>query len=368
VNERSAHPGRTHDPGRQPRERLTIRDVARVAGVSPATVSRALRGMENVELETRKRILAVARDLDYAVSPAASRLATGRTGAIGIVTPYVGRWYFTEVFAGVEEELKNHDVDLLLHVVEPDQPPDSPRAHVRMRRRVDGVLVIGLPPDDEDVAGLAAMDVPVVLLGSHAPGLAAVSIDDRAGARCAVGHLVACGHRLVGLISGRKLPTTVLPENDRLAGYLDALGEHGLPAPPELRAIGDFTTQGGDRAMAELLALDPRPTAVFCMSDEMAYGALQALRRRGLRAGGDRAGGEIALIGFDGHDLAEVFDLSTVAQPVRQLGRAATAMLMAQVGGTGVGTSLTLPTRLVVRGTTRPPQHAEAPAAQVTEA
>jgi DNA-binding LacI/PurR family transcriptional regulator len=338
------------------RNRLTIRDVARAAGVSPATVSRALRGLENVDLQTRARILAVARELDYAVSPAASRLATGRTGAIGIVTPFVGRWYFTEVFAGVEEGLKRHDVDLLLHVTESLDHPNPARAHVRMRRRVDGVLVVGLPPDDEDVTGLAAMEVPIVLLGAYADGLPSVSIDDRAAARCAVEHLIAGGHERIGLISGRALPTTVLPENDRLAGYRDALQAHGLAAPPELLRIGEFTTQGGQQAMRALLDLDPRPTAVFCMSDEMAYGALQALRRAGVRAGGDRRRGEVAVVGFVGHDLGEVFDLSTVSQPVRDLGRAAAEMLMARVSGATPRSPVTLPTKLIVRGTTRPTQ------------
>ena len=338
------------------RNRLTIRDVARAAGVSPATVSRALRGLENVDLQTRARILAVARDLDYAVSPAASRLATGRTGAIGIVTPFVGRWYFTEVFAGVEEGLKQHDVDLLLHVTESLEHPNPARAHVRMRRRVDGVLVVGLPADDEDVTGLAAMHVPIVLLGAHAAGLPSVSIDDRAAARCAVEHLIGYGHERIGLISGRALPTTVLPENDRLAGYREALRAHALRAPAEYLQIGEFTTQGGERAMSALLAQEAPPTAVFCMSDEMAYGALRALRRADRRPGGNRAAGEIAVIGFDGHDLGEVFDLSTVSQPVRTLGRVATELLMAQVGGEGPRAPVTLPTTLIVRGTTRSTQ------------
>jgi len=332
--------------------RLTIRDVALAAGVSPATVSRALRGMDNVDLRTRERIVALARELNYTVSPAASRLATGRTGTIGIVTPFVGRWYFTEVFAGVEEGLKQYDVDLLLHVTESPERPEFPRAHIRMRRRVDGALVIGLTPDEDDMAGLAEMDEPVVLLGARAPGFASVTIDDRLGARCAVEHLVEQGHQRIALVTGRVLPTNILPENDRLAGYLDVMTAHGLPTPSELRVVGDFTTEGGERAMNELLALAPRPTAVFCMSDEMAYGAMRALRRSGVRAGGDRDGGEIAVIGFDGHDLADAFDLSTVSQPVRSLGRAAADLLMAQVLGSNDPPSVVLPTTLHVRGST----------------
>ena len=335
--------------------RLTIRDVARAAGVSSATVSRALRGLDNVDEQTRRRIVELARSMNYTVSAAASRLATGRTGTIGIVTPYVGRWYFTEVFAGVEEGLKPFDVDLLLHVTSSfDQ--DTPSAHIRMRRRVDGALVLGMSPVPEDLAGLAAMGVPVVLLGARADGLSSVSIDDRAGARSAVEHLISLGHRRIALISGRRLPTPILPENDRLAGYFDAMHAHGLPVPDDQREIGEFSTEGGERAMTALLARSPRPTAVFCMSDEMAYGALKALRSAGLRAGGHADCAEIAVIGFDGHDLADIFELSTVSQPVRDLGRAAAELLMAAVNSTAPSgepaREVTLPTTLVLRAST----------------
>jgi DNA-binding LacI/PurR family transcriptional regulator len=311
--------------------------------------------MDNVDLRTRERIVALAGELNYAVSPAASRLATGRTGTIGIVTPFIGRWYFTEVFAGVEEGLKHHDVDLLLHVTESLDHPHLPLAHVRMRRRVDGALVIGLSPDGEDLVGLAALDVPVVLLGARADGFSGVSIDDRAGSRTAVEHLIDSGHERIGLITGRQLPTPILPENERLAGFLDGLQAHGLAAPAEWRAIGDFTTAGGERAMTELLATRPRPTAVFCMSDEMAYGALRTLRRAGIRPGGEPDRGEIAIVGFDGHDLAEAFDLSTVAQPVRDLGRAAADLLMARVAcPDSPPQSIVLPTRLTARRSSLP--------------
>jgi LacI family transcriptional regulator, repressor for deo operon, udp, cdd, tsx, nupC, and nupG len=222
---------------------------------------------------------------------------------------------------------------------------------VRLRRRVDGALVIGLAPEDAELAGLGELDVPVVLLGCHAPGLPSVRIDDVLGARTAVEHLAAGGHRRIGLVTGRHLPTRFVPENDRLAGYLDVLEAHGLPTDAALREVGQFTFDGGRDAMTRLLALDERPTAVFCMSDEMGYGALTAMRAAGVRPGADRAAGKIAVIGFDGHDLAEAFDLSTVQQPVTELGRLAAQLLMDRIGGRhDPGT--VVPTRLVVRGST----------------
>jgi LacI family repressor for deo operon, udp, cdd, tsx, nupC, and nupG len=333
---------------------LTIRDVADAAGVSAATVSRALRGLSNVEPATRDRIVAIAREMNFSVSPAASRLATGRTGTIGIVTPFVDSWYFSQIFAGVEEVLKPFDVDLLLHTTQPRDPSGLPGAHVRMRRRVDGALVIGLAADSDELTAMSAMDMPVVLLGSRSPGMASVSIDDRLGARIAVSHLAELGHERIALISGRRLPAVFLPENDRLAGYLDVLSARQLPADKSLREIGLFTAPGGEHAMDALLSRRRPPTAVFCMSDEMAYGALRAIARAGLAVGGNKAAGEIAVIGFDNHDLSGLFDLSTVGQPVRELGRSAAQLLMSHVVGSPTTEVRIVPTDLHVRGSTTP--------------
>ena len=333
---------------------LTIRDIAQRAGVSSATVSRALRGHDNVDARTRERIVAIARELNYSVSPAASRLATGRSDTVGIVTPYVGRWYFTELFAGIEAALKPYDLDLLLHTTsEPIDGAGVADAHLRLRRRVDGAVVVGLAPDGREIEGLSRLDVPIVLIGSQVPGLASVSIDDRLGARTAVTHLADGGHERIALISGRRLPTGFVPENDRLAGYVEALRARGLPCDESLRAVGDFTTVGGERAMDELLGRRQRPTAVFCMSDEMAFGAVRALRRAGLRAGGDRAAGEIALVGFDDHDLAEVFDITTMAQPVRRLGTLAVGLLIDQLEQRGEPRAIVVPTELRVRASSQ---------------
>ena len=331
---------------------LTLRDVADAAGVSTATVSRALRGLSNVDAATRDRIVEIARAMDFSVSPAASRLATGRTGTVGIVAEFVGSWYFSEIFAGVEEGLKPYDVDLLLHTTEPPDPSGSAAAHVRMRRRVDGALVVGLAANSPELKGMATLGLPVVLLGSRSPGFSSVSIDDRLGARIAVNHLVELGHERIALISGRVLPTRFLPENDRLAGYLDVLTEHGLSKDRSLREIGLFTAVGGEEAMGTLLRRRRPPTAVFCMSDEMAYGALRAIDRAGLKAGGDSAAGEIALIGFDNHHLADLFDLSTISQPVRELGRTAADLLMRCIAGSAEPQARVIPTVLHVRGTT----------------
>lgn len=331
---------------------LTIRDVARAAGVSTATVSRALRGLENVDPSTRARIVRIAEEMRFSVSPAASRLASGKAGTIAIVTPYIGGWYFTEVFAGLDAGLQPYDVDLLLHTTGmPGVSVHPVRAHQRIRRRVDGVVVIGTPLAMTEAEGLFDLDVPLVLLGTQAPGVPSVSIDDRVSAVVAVEHLIERGYRRIGLISGRPLPAMFVPENDRLAGYLDALKRHDLPIDDVLRESGDFEVRGGERAMERLLDLRPRPDAVFSMSDEMAYGAMRAMSRRGVVPGRD-----VAIIGFDGHDLADTFDLSTVAQPVRELGRMAAQLLMERIAAPTAPVTdadvLVLPTQLYARRST----------------
>ena len=327
---------------------MTIRDVAREAGVSTATVSRALRGLPNVDPVTREHVLRVADRLDYAISPAASRLASGRAGSIAVITPYVARWYFSKVLKGVEAVLQNSDLDLLLYSTGDLSGPHRVPPHRRLRHRVDAVLVIGLPADSAELDELFVLDLPVTLIGTHSRGISSVSIDDVEGARMATQHLINLGHERVGLISGRPLPTPFFPEKDRLSGHLQALSASGLSPEPCLQAPGMFTIEGGERAMTTLLAQHAPPTAVFAMSDEMAYGALRALHRHHLRAGRD-----VSVVGFDGHEMSELLDLTTVWQPAEELGTAAARCLLELLEQPEREThAYQLPIRLDVRGST----------------
>jgi LacI family transcriptional regulator, repressor for deo operon, udp, cdd, tsx, nupC, and nupG len=327
---------------------ITIRDVAREAGVSTATVSRALRGLPNVDPITREHVRRVADRLDYVISPAASRLASGRAGSIAVITPFVGRWYFSKVLTGVERVLQRSDLDLLLYST--GDPSEAHRVppHRRLRRRVDGVLVIGLPAESPDLQELFELDLPVTLIGSHSAGVASVSIDDVEGARMATQHLVNLGHELIGLISGRPLPTPYFPENDRLAGYQQALSASGLRIEPTLQVPGHFTIEGGEHAMTAQLAQQTPPTAVFAMSDEMAFGALRALRRHGLKPGRD-----VSIVGFDGHEMSDLLDLTTIWQPAEELGALAARYLLDLLEDPRGETQVRrLPTQLYVRGST----------------
>lgn len=329
---------------------ITIKDVADAAGVSTATVSRALRGLPNVDATTRERIQRIATELDYVISPSASRLASGRTGSIAVITPHIARWYFSTVLSGVESVLQNAGMDLLLMSVStPDGQHRLPPAP-RLRRRVDGVLVIALPPQDPQLADILALGMPTSLIGLTMPSVPSVAIDDVLAGTIATQHLINLGHTRIGVINGAPIVPPYTAENDRYRGYEQAMSGAGLPIDPMLESYGYFTIAGGEQAMTALLTQKDPPSAVFAMSDEMAFGAMKALRAHGLTPGRD-----VSLVGVDGHDMAEFLDLTTVVQPVQDLGRIAAEALVLQLRSTSTPSdSIRLPTQLIVRGSTAP--------------
>lgn len=333
----------------------SIKDVARTVGVSTATVSRALRGLPRVSEETRVRVLQVAAELDYVASPSAAGLASGQTKSIGVVVPFVTRWFYAGVVQGAEQLLREAGYDLLLYNLGGDRDARHRvfQTHL-LRKRVDAVLVLSLTPTEEEMAALAKLDRPVAVVGATVPGWSSVRIDDDEAARIAMRHLLELGHTRIGYIGGSlEDQLDFAAPLDRLQGYRRTMAENGLEVAPSWEAVGDFTVRGGLAAMRLLLEADPRPTAVFAASDEMAVGAVHAAREAGLRVPDD-----VSVIGVDDHEMAEFFDLSTVAQPVQEQGRLAAQLLLdalaEQSDGRPAPCALTVPTRLVVRGTTAP--------------
>ncbi|MDP4803788.1 MAG: LacI family transcriptional regulator, partial [Candidatus Nanopelagicales bacterium] len=229
---------------------ITIRDVAEAAGVSTATVSRALRGLPNVDPATRDRIATVASKLDYVISPSASRLASGRTGSIAVITPFISRWFFATVLSGVESVLQAAGMDLLLMSV-----TDAASGHhrlppaPRLRRRVDGVLIIAMPPSDPQLRDVLNLGMPTSMIGVNVGGVPSVTIDDVAAARIATQHLINLGHTRIGMIGGSPAELPFTAEFDRENGFRQAMEESGLETTPMLEAFGSFTIQGGEQAM-----------------------------------------------------------------------------------------------------------------------
>ncbi|MFC3500979.1 LacI family DNA-binding transcriptional regulator [Micromonospora krabiensis] len=349
-----------------------IDDVARLAGVSTATVSRALRGLPTVSPGTRRRVLAAAEQLDYAVSPSASRLAGGRTGTVAVVVPRITRWFFATVVEAVEDFLHQSGYDLLLHNLGGrEQIRQRVLRTANLQKRVDAVILVATPLHAADLTALAALDLPGVTIssGTGVPGWPCVRIDDVAAARTATRHLLDLGHRRIAHISGDPDDELAYTTHvDRRRGYQAALRAAGIRPDPSLDVESQFTVDGGNRAATELLARGEPPTAIVAACDEMAMGAMTALRDAGLRVPQD-----VSVVGIDDHDLAGALGLSTVAQPAAEQGRLAARMLLDPLGArtldsvavrprapvAGPDTAnppVILPTRLVVRESTAPPR------------
>ncbi|MFM2364469.1 MAG: hypothetical protein RLY79_138 [Actinomycetota bacterium] len=327
-----------------------IKEIAEEAGVSTATVSRALRGFHHVNDATRAKIMAAAEKLNYPLAPTSKRTPIGRTNSIGIVAPYISRWYFAQVISGAEQALREAGFDLLLYNFSQMKGRERLFQHQLLKGRVDALIVISLPPTEEEFDSMLNLGIPVSLVGMHHKNCSSVAIDDVAAARTATQHLVNQGHKKIGLMSGHPDdPFNFSVPQDRRKGFMQALRESGLEWVPSREVHGDFTMNTASRAMDDLLARPNRPTAIFCESDEMAFGAMQAARRHGLNVPDD-----ISIIGFDGHEMSEYTDLTTIEQPVQLMGEMAAWSIMERLRKPNAEPhSLVLPTTLVVRNSTR---------------
>jgi len=312
-----------------------IQKVAELAGVSTATVSRALAGKVSVSPATRTKVEAAAKELGYVVSAAASSLASGRTRNIGVVMPFLNSWFYTTVLKGAQRALADAGYDLTLYYLDStpgaDAPPGTNLRRKQLfeeflqRKRVDAILAISLELADGELAQLHRVGRPVVGLGGPLPGVPTLSVDDRTIAQLATQHLLALGHTHIAHIGGSQAfeMDFHLPENRR-GGYQAALAAANAAVDPLMVRSADFTIPGGYDATLQLLG-DPRvqPTAIFAASDEMAIGAILAARDLGKSVPHD-----LSVIGIDGHDLAPFFDLTTVNQfPERQGKRAVETLL-----------------------------------------
>jgi LacI family transcriptional regulator, galactose operon repressor len=338
---------------------VTIRELARLSGVSVGTVSRALNGYPDVRQDTRERIIRLADELDYTPQAAARTLVTRRSHVVGIFLetgknhPDIQHPFFHEVLVGIKTRLGAAGYDLLLFASE--EPGNGYGTHSYLKRcnhhHVDGAVLMGLGTDDPEVDRLARSSLPCVSVDVEFQGMHSswVSSDNFQGAELAVKHLKECGHTRIGHIAGL-LETT--PGRQRLAGFRRAIESAGLGYFDELVVYGDFYFESGVAAMEKLLALDEPPTAVFVASDMMAMGAMRAIQAAGLSVPND-----VAVVGFDDIAIAAMAtpSLTTVRQEKARLGELAADTLLRQMeeGANGqIDTSITLPVTLVVREST----------------
>jgi len=327
-------------------------DIARIAGVSLATTSRALSNAPGVAAATRERVLAVAKDLSYVVSPEASRLSGGSTRRVAVIVPHISRWFFGAMLEALESVLRDADLDVLLYHVGDAADRHAFFERLPAQRKVDAVVVLAFPVSEAEQQRLELMGVSILAAGGQTAAYPYVCIDDEAAGRQAMDHLIFLGHRRIAMIAAVDPDQPGWPDRPgRSQAYYSALREAGIAADPGLVTTVDWGGLKGAEAMSQLLSVREPPTAVYAHSDEVALGAIRTLRRAGLRIPED-----ISVIGIDDHPLAELTDLTTVSQPVRQQGLLAGQMVLGLLHGDDVQRAVTMPTRLVIRQSTSPPR------------
>jgi LacI family transcriptional regulator len=323
----------------------TIRDVARAANVSVATVSRALNDHSNVLPETRSRVEQVARELGFVPSGAARSLITRRTQTIGVLLPDVYGEFFSELIRGIDTAARTHGLHLLLSGSHGDRA-EGAAAMKAMSGRVDGLLIMSPHLDAPALADNLPRGLPVVLMNTRGDGVEAASlvVDNYGGAYSMVRHLVAQGHRTIAFISG---PEPNFEAQERLRGYREALAAL-LPGSQAPVLSGDFTEESGWRVGNRIIAMDSRPDAIFAANDAMAIGCLFCLAEAAIQVPRD-----IALVGFDDIPLARFVNppLTTVRVRIAELGSLALERLTLAIGNGNLASTRpqTLRSELVVR-------------------
>jgi DNA-binding LacI/PurR family transcriptional regulator len=335
---------------------ITIRDVARQAGVSVATASRALNDKQIVNAETRARILTVMEDLGFTPSPAARRLSLGRTLTVGVVVSFLTRPQATERLRGVDAVLADSEFDLVIYNVESVQKRDHYLGTLAQSHRTDGLLVMSLPPPIEAVPLLSRGPVPVVFIDVHTGSVAEMARvigDDITGGALAARHLIELGHRDVAFIGDAvQDPFGFTSSHDRQGGVTRELAAAGIDLPPRWVGHGAHGRYEARDLARRMLSADRRPTAIVAASDTQALGVITAARDLGLRVPDD-----LSIVGYDDIEAADYVGLTTVRQQLFESGRRGAEILLAEIDGRSESAPVAyLAPELVVRATTAPPK------------
>lgn len=333
--------------------RTTIRDIALRSGVSVATVSRVLNDRPDVSDDTRETVLRQIRDDGYTTNRSARGLATRRADLVGLTLPVVQAEYFGQIVSGAAEALYKRDVRFVLCPTLYEHDREVSLLNRLMHGTTDGAMLVLPSETDFELTQLHRNGYPFVVVDPREylnVDVPVVSATHLQGARAAMEHLIGLGHRRIGAITG---PPGWCATVDRLDGYRSALLAAELPVDPELVCEGDFLLEGGYRGASHLIDLAQPPTAIFAFNDTMAIGALRAARERGLRVPQD-----LSVIGFDGAEVSLMVEplLTTVRQPLQEMGRVAASLLLRMLDGQPLeAMRLQLATRLVVRDSTVKP-------------
>ena len=335
--------------------RVTIRDIAKELGITAMTVSRALNNKPDISPETKQRVIETAKRLEYVQSALGRGLASGYAKAIGCVVttltdPFVGR-----VLEGIEELAREAGFALIVTTSQPDPERQMSAINTLSAYRVAGIIVLCSRVQPAYLAELMKLDAHIVLinseLSSQQSNLAknSIRIDDACAAKSAVSHLIELGHRRIAHLT---VADGSASSQARWAGYKQTLEEHGLEYDPTLTIETESSEHGGAEATRKLLGLKPRPTAIFCYEDQIAVGALAALRQAGLKVPH-----EISVVGIDDIAIAAWVSppLTTVRQSTRKMGRMAMKMVLRQLEGKSALGDIVTPGELIIRESSAPP-------------
>lgn len=329
----------------------TIRDVAKLAQVGIGTVSRVLNNSPAVSDETRQKVQAAIQELDYHPNPIARQLSTGKTCTIGVILPYLTMPSYVERLRGVQYELADGVYDLVLFSVENYQQRDAYFSDLANKNRVDGIIIISLPPSDEQANQFNKSSIPTILVDTYHNSLYSIITDDIEGGKKATQHLIELGHTKIAFLSDY-LDTPFYPSMKyRFQGYKRALEDAGISFRPKYHLEGE-----NDRSIAremgkEILGIDDPPTAIFAGCDIQAAGILDATQELGIRVPED-----LSVIGYDGIRDAEYLNLTTIEQHLFDSGVIGANRLLHAIKQENMSPQREyLPTELVIRSTTAKP-------------
>ena len=333
---------------------VTIRDVARIAGVSPGTVSRALNGSSLVSVETKLRVEEVARELDYSPNLIARRLSIGKTLSIAVLLPFFTRPSYVERLNGVVSTLAQTQYDLVIHNVETPEQRNILFREIPRKERVDGVLILSLPPRDEDLEFFHNANIPIVFVDAHHPQLielSSISVNDIEGGYKATKYLISLGHKKIGFIGDYiDNPFNFTSSRDRFQGYKQALEESDLPFAPKYYAEDRHGRYAAQRLAQKILAQSDRPTAIVAASDTQAMGVLEAAKELNIKVPED-----LSIIGYDDIEMAEYLKLTTIRQMLFESGERGVEILLQHLEDPERPPVHEIqPTELIVRETTAP--------------
>ena len=332
-------------------QRITIEEVARLAGVSTATVSRVLSRPEVVRNQTREQVMAAIAKLDYQPDAAARALASGRTHTVGCVIPTLDHAIFARSTQAMQTTLAQAGYQLLVASHEYDPSTEFELVRALQQRGVDALVLVGTDHAPRLWKALSAWRKPTLLTWSCDPRLPSLGFDNEGAAQMAASHLLELGHRYIGVISG------FTAHNDRahsrIAGVRKSLTQAGLSLPANFVTEQAFNLEGGRLGLRQLMRLRRKPTAIFCGNDLLAVGAMLEAERMGLNVPVD-----LSICGIDNLEISEAINpgLTTVSLPTQDLGRIAAQYMLSAISGEIIAAKSLLPFELVVRGSTGLPR------------